>query len=220
MELAFKASFDTASVHREQGRRQQGHHVAGARMTTGGEGAGRKGELRHGARLSVAARRERHCTVHRGRPGLGLSVVYYDNMEECFRCGRCGAQVPGSEFHRSSSRGHQAWCKSCRRAYDADYHRRHAQRRKRQAYRRHRAVVEWYRGLKDAPCVDCGGRFHHAAMQWDHLPGSVKKNDLGRLVNGHSRAVILDEIAKCELVCANCHAVRSYERARGVAQPG
>ena len=61
------------SVHREQGRRQQGHHVAGARMTTGGEGAGRKGELRHGARLSVAARRERHCTVHRGRPGLGLS---------------------------------------------------------------------------------------------------------------------------------------------------
>lgn len=47
-----------------------------------------------------------------------------------------------------------------------------------------------------------------------------KRGDLGRLINGHSRQTILVEIAKCELVCANWHAVGTYERLRGVAQPG
>ena len=34
------------------------------------------------------------------------------------------------------------------------------------------------------------------------------------------RETILDEIANCELVCANCCAVRTFDRYRGVAQPG
>ena len=135
-------------------------------------------------------------------------------------CGRCQSWKRPEDFHKSSSRGLQAWCKGCRQAYDAAYHSRRGETRQRQAAARHRALVEWYRSLKDAPCVDCGGRFHHAAMQWDHLPGMEKRGDLGRLVNGHSRKVILEEIAKCELVCANCHAVRTFARQRGVAQPG
>ncbi len=50
-------------------------------------------------------------------------------------------------------------------------------------------------------------------MHWDHLPGSVKVNSLGHLVRHGSRRLILEEVKKCELVCANCHAVRSVTRA-------
>ena len=64
-----------------------------------------------------------------------------------------------------------------------------------------------------------GGFFHHAAMTWDHLPGREKVNEVSNL-RRTSRKAVLAEIAKCELVCANCHAVRSFERRRGVAQPG
>jgi hypothetical protein len=49
-------------------------------------------------------------------------------------------------------------------------------------------------------------------MQWDHLPGYEKVGDLGRLQARHSKAAVLAEIAKCELVCANCHAVRTFRR--------
>src|SRR5689334_12477785 len=122
-------------------------------------------------------------------------------MDEHIRCGRCGELKPELEFHRSTSRGRQAWRKSCRQAYDAAYHQRRAVIRRRQQRLRRWALIEWYRSLKDAPCVDCGGRFHHAAMQWDHLPGTTKRGDLGRLINGNSRRVLLAEIAKCELVC-------------------
>lgn len=75
-------------------------------------------------------------------------------------------------------------------------------------------IRQWVASLKDAPCVDCGGRFHFAAMQWDHLPGCDKVDQISRLVTGLNRDRILEEIAKCELVCANCHATREYHRKR------
>jgi hypothetical protein len=57
-------------------------------------------------------------------------------------------------------------------------------------------------------------------MQWDHLPGTEKHADLGWLVRTDNKRRVLAEIAKCELVCANCHALRTFLRRRGVAQPG
>lgn len=73
---------------------------------------------------------------------------------------------------------------------------------------------EWAISLKEGrPCADCGGIFHHAAMQWDHLPQSLKVDHVCELVGqGATKERILEEIAKCELVCANCHAIRTYNR--------
>jgi hypothetical protein len=50
-------------------------------------------------------------------------------------------------------------------------------------------------------------------MQWDHLPGHLKLGNISTDLRGRSRQEVLDEIAKCELVCANCHAVRTFKRA-------
>ena len=83
------------------------------------------------------------------------------------RCGTCGETKPVSEFHRRGAI-YQSVCRACRRAYDAAYHRRTRARRLEQKRRYHAELLEWHRALKDTPCVDCGGRFHHAAMAWDH----------------------------------------------------
>ena len=123
----------------------------------------------------------------------------------------------GTANHRTTSRtplrgAAQTWCKGAA-AYDRAYHRRTRATRLAQKRLQHRRIAEWYRELKsETPCADCGGRFHHAAMSWDHLPGHEKLDDVSSLVSRHNRSLILAEIAKCELVCANCHAVRSYER--------
>ena len=73
-------------------------------------------------------------------------------------------------------------------------------------------LVVWMRDLKSVPCADCGGRFHPAAMAFDHLPGSVKVLDIASLVRRGSVGLARAEIQKCEIVCANCHAIRTYER--------
>jgi hypothetical protein len=74
--------------------------------------------------------------------------------------------------------------------------------------------------MKAAPCADCGGQFHYTAMEFDHLPGFKKRAAVSALVSkGKPASVILDEIAKCELVCSNCHRVRTFTRKQNL-QPG
>ena len=138
------------------------------------------------------------------------------------RCLRCELEKPVSEFHRWQRRdGYQAWCKSCRKSYDAEYHQRVKERRKEQKARRRAEFLAWYRELKESlACADCGRRVHHAAMTFDHPPGCEKRGDVGHLMRFSSKELVLAEIERCEPVCANCHAVRTFERRRGVAQPG
>ena len=136
------------------------------------------------------------------------------------RCGRCGEEKALAAFHRRRH-GYQTWCKECRREYDAAYHRATRETRIRQKKERHAEFVAWYLALKEGkPCADCDGVFHPVAMQWDHRPGTPKAADVANLLRKNSKRRVLAEIAKCDLVCANCHAVRTYLRRRGVAQPG
>jgi hypothetical protein len=140
------------------------------------------------------------------------------------RCSRCKEVKLVAQFHRwKRGDGYQPWCKACRKAYDASYSARTLARRRQHRAERKREFVVWYEALKaDRPCADCGGRFPPAAMQWDHLPGTEKIADVANLMRRLCKRRIVEEIAKCELVCANCHAVRTVNRrsSRGVAQPG
>ena len=129
------------------------------------------------------------------------------------RCGMCGEVKPFGEFHHYSRDGHQFWCKPCRREYDRTYHARTAETRRAQVRHRRKRLVGMNRELKASRTrADCGGRFHPAAMEWDHLPGTEKLADVATLARTGKTRQFYREIAKCELVCANCHAVRSYER--------
>ena len=138
------------------------------------------------------------------------------------RCLSCGEEKPLEAFHRwGRGDGRQPWCRVCRKTYDAAYHQRMKDRRREQKRRRKQEFLAWYWAMKESlPCTDCGRTYHHAAMTFDHLPGHEKLGDVGYLMRFASRQLVLDEIAKCEPVCANCHAVRTFTRGRGVAQPG
>lgn len=65
--------------------------------------------------------------------------------------------------------------------------------------------------IKDVPCMDCGGRFHHCQMEFDHRPGEVKELKIGR-EKGAKLSRLLAEVEKCDIVCANCHAYRTWQR--------
>ena len=63
---------------------------------------------------------------------------------------------------------------------------------------------------KDVPCADCGGHFPPECMDFDHVRGD-KAFNLSRGW-GLSVSAILEEIAKCDVVCANCHRTRTKVR--------
>lgn len=78
--------------------------------------------------------------------------------------------------------------------------------------RRHQYVQD----LKESsPCLDCGQFYHYCVMQYDHRDSSEKIDSVSRLLNRVTMDAVRKEIDKCDLVCANCHAIRSFERKTG-----
>jgi hypothetical protein len=59
-------------------------------------------------------------------------------------------------------------------------------------------------------CLDCGVT-NPIVLDFDHLHD--KKYNISRMIHdGFSWAAIKKEIAKCEVVCANCHRIRTHNR--------
>lgn len=80
-----------------------------------------------------------------------------------------------------------------------------------------RAIIrKWLKDQKeDNPCTDCGRYYRYYQMQFDHLPEFEKHFSLSDYKT-HTKdiEVVKAEVAKCELVCANCHFERTHLRMR------
>ena len=107
-----------------------------------------------------------------------------------------------------------------RRAYHREYQRRwyqahrtlHISRVVTNTAKRRADFQQRLNELKQRPCADCGVSYPPYVMEFDHVTGT-KLDDVcnlrRRLVKWQT---ILAEIAKCEVVCANCHRARTHSR--------
>jgi len=138
-----------------------------------------------------------------------------DGSTEIFlrRCAMCGLLKPAGEFHDSRT-GQFSYCRECRRAYDRRYYRERGRTARLGRQRaRVRAERAWMSSLKEGvACADCGQVFPPWVMHWDHLPGYEKVACISELVGSRRREITVMELEKCELVCANCHVLRTVGR--------
>ena len=58
-------------------------------------------------------------------------------------------------------------------------------------------------------CAVCGYNGHPAALHFDHLDPSTKSFSMGN--NNYPIGKLDEEIAKCQVLCANCHAEKTWE---------
>ena len=128
-------------------------------------------------------------------------------------CGRCGDQKPLADFAwRRKQRGQRDnYCRPCRAEYGREHYRASRQRYIDLAGRRTRAKVEeraqaLVEFFRTHHCVDCG-ESDPVVLEFDHL--GEKKFAVATGVRGRNWQTVLDEIAKCEVVCANCHRRRT-----------
>lgn len=133
------------------------------------------------------------------------------------RCAWCKLTKPRSEFgFKDREKGTlQAFCKECNK----EYHRDHYQRNKRdyklkakkwnQETRQQNAVLLWDY-LLEHPCVDCGEP-DPIVLQFDHVRGN-KRNHVCDMAHRNTWSTVLEEIAKCEVRCANCHARKTAKQ--------
>ena len=94
--------------------------------------------------------------------------------------------------------------------------RKHYEKNKPQYYRNNQIKRERMRAYinkcKDVPCGDCGKKYPSYVMDFDHTDRSNKLYRMSALYNVMSWKKMLQEIAKCEVVCANCHRERSAKQ--------
>lgn len=147
-----------------------------------------------GVPISYQSRMCWSCSRKRGaigRPRLPRIVVASK------RCSRCSEIRPASDFtaHKKSLDGLQSQCRECQ----------NISHRKVSA-NSYAAKAAFRRAEKDRPCADCGGRFPPECMDFDHVRGK-KAFDIGK--SNFTLARLASEIKKCEVVCANCHRIRT-----------
>jgi hypothetical protein len=61
-------------------------------------------------------------------------------------------------------------------------------------------------------CMDCKQRHPWYVMEFDHVPGRGEKLPRNVLAIVTTRKALAEELAKCDLVCANCHKIRTFTR--------
>lgn len=80
---------------------------------------------------------------------------------------------------------------------------------RKQAINRYNQVQSFLRDYKVSKgCKDCGFNLHHAALDFDH----VTTNKSFNVCNSKSINQAKKEIEKCEVVCSNCHRIRTFNR--------
>jgi hypothetical protein len=137
--------------------------------------------------------------------------MYNESMKVCKGCGLTKHPDQYNK-HPTTKDRLDPRCKECRCLYARGrYHETRDAHRVQSKLSRER-FAEIIREKKRVPCADCGGTFHFAAMDFDHIDGTDKRFNVSQLRSRGSIRLLEAEIAKCEVVCANCHRVRTYNR--------
>jgi predicted transcriptional regulator len=63
-------------------------------------------------------------------------------------------------------------------------------------------------------CFDCKTMYPHYVLEFDHMPEFKKIDNVYRVYKKFGRDKAWQEVAKCDVVCANCHKIRTYQRVR------
>lgn len=126
------------------------------------------------------------------------------------RCARCEQRLPECAFNRYRE-GRQAWCRECFRAYfraRGQGHRDHCAANTRARVKLLRDCV--FGHLRTHPCVDCGIS-DLVVLEFDHV--GEKAFDIAAATGaGKPVPAVLAEMRRCEVVCCNCHRIRTYLR--------
>ena len=122
-------------------------------------------------------------------------------------CTGCEQNLPEDQFAKNSKKtsGLQTYCRSCKKKMDAAYYQgnREAQRERVVANveKLKQLVMEYKQSRGCRYCLEND----YVALDFHHRDGSEKEANISRMVWDGLSKKLITEIAKCEVVCSNCH---------------
>lgn len=141
-------------------------------------------------------------------PGWG-----FDSLGRHVICRRCNNDKSDEEFSwKVKVRGiRQTICKTCQKSYAAEHYLANKDQYKARTKRSNPALRQKNKEymldhLRCHPCADCG-EDDIEVLQFDHV--SLRRGGKTVTQMMSSRKKLIEEIAKCEVRCANCHVRRT-----------
>lgn len=135
-------------------------------------------------------------------------------------CPACNIPKELSEFRPNKTKkdGLQGYCKLCDKEKQTEWYQNNSTKCKEKALARNRSnrlenrnyVIEY---LKSHPCINCG-EADIVVLEFDHIRD--KKCGVAQLISTSTLKLLKEEIKKCQVLCANCHALKT--RNAGVAK--
>jgi hypothetical protein len=61
-------------------------------------------------------------------------------------------------------------------------------------------------------CIDCGEMYPSWMLDFDHKPEFKKVDSPTQMIHKYSWEKAMEEVKKCDVVCPNCHRIRTYCR--------
>lgn len=127
------------------------------------------------------------------------------------KCNVCKENKDESKFSRKGD-GLAGYCKDCHKKYCKN----HYNNNKSLYYKRNKIRILKLKSFIESckvgkKCLDCDISYPPYVMDFDHLKD--KKYNIAEMYQkGLGVEKIKEEIEKCELVCSNCHRIRTHKR--------
>jgi len=129
------------------------------------------------------------------------------------KCGKCNKIKDIEEFsirNRGKKKIRHRWCKQCVKIYDHQRWENGTKKLFNDKFKR-KTIDKLYKYLQNKACADCG-ETNILTLEFDHVRGTKRNNISNMIILGASWKTILIEIDKCDIVCANCHRIRTAKR--------
>lgn len=128
------------------------------------------------------------------------------------KCCDCKQIKELTEFYKDRSRkdGYACRCKPCSRKQRRELTHKYPDKYKAINAKNYQARQQLIESQRNKPCMDCGF-YHPGCMQFHHRNPKEKSFKVTDTRYYHvSVDILLTEIAKCDVICANCHCIRHY----------
>ena len=136
------------------------------------------------------------------------------------KCTQCGEEKDVCEFFFKDKKTNKlhSQCKSCYREkrknkehylkYKVEYLERVDKRKKEKTKENREKLLEYF---KEHHCVKCGEN-NPIVLDFDHRDEKEKKYGISNMITSYNWVTILTEIQKCDVLCANCHRIKTSQQ--------
>lgn len=138
-------------------------------------------------------------------------------------CTICKNELPLTEEFFASRKGvkktrFQSTCRNCQKEYRKLHYEQNKTKYKKKSSDYKKEFMQWFFELKSKLACKVCGEDRYWVLDFHHRDPNFKDTEVSVLLRSCSKGKVLEEIEKCDVLCANCHRDLHYKRKAAVVQ--